>query len=173
MSAPLFYYVRTRRQSAVKLALNMVVLPLLLGTFWYFGNGKPGFDETFRIAVYGVAVVELILVGIVIWLLLNPSRFEVWLSKDRFSIQHPLFSEYRFGVSPAAIVKIENIVDRNGYKTIVMRMRNGAHHQICPNYAFSREALYRQLRTINPNIQVPKRPGYFSRRSRNSEASGA
>ena len=160
-----YHYVHTSRQTMRQVILSMLILPAWLLVFYYLGRNQSNIDSFLRVAIITFTIIELILMGCALWLLRNPSRFEIRVSKTSFSMHDPIFTSWNFDVNPRDILSIENILSNDTkWTTIKMTLRNGEWHEICPNYRYSRKQLYAALKKHNPDIQLPKNPYRFSKK---------
>lgn len=159
----LYHYQRSRRHTAGLLALNMLVLGVFYGVLHHLTAGEPRYGELLNIARYGLVAVELALAGAIAWLLAHPATFEIRVSEREFTIVHPTFSRWNFSVNPQDILCIKQIITGIDFRQEVRQlvMRDGRTFEICPNYRYSRKALYAALHKANPSIQLPENPHYF------------
>ena len=164
----LYHYKRTRRQQAIKIALNILILPLLLYIFEYIAKDTSNFKEMYLLAEKIALSISVILIVIFIWFLRSKEKFEIYVTESEFYSYHPLFKEWCFSVSPKDIKSIKN---NSGYTSghiftnIHMYLHSGVIYQICQNYSFSRKKLYGALKSVNPNIELPENFYVFKNQS--------
>ena len=162
----LFHYAKTRRRQALKVASNILLIPILLFAFHYFFKDKANFPEIYDIAVKAGVAVMAVLAGIFLWFLKSKEKFEIYVTNNEFYSHHPLFKEWCFNVDPKDIVEIEHHlrVDSSAMTNINVHLKDGTQVQICQNYPFSRKELYSALEQANPQIHFPDNPNVFKHR---------
>lgn len=160
----IFHFSKTRKRQAIKVAINILILPLLLYIFYEIGKDKPNFEEIYAIVEKMTFAIAFVLIGILIWFLKSKEKFEIYVTKNEFYSYHPIFGEWCFSVHPKDIVAIEHHLHVGAGRrmtNINVHLSNGKKLQICPNYSFSRKSLYSALLRINPNIHLPDNPNVF------------
>ena len=162
----LFHYAKTRRRQALKVAFNILLIPVLLFAFHYFFKDKPNFPQIYDIAVKAGVAVMVVLTGIFLWFLTSKEKFEIYVTGNEFYSHHPMFKEWCFSVDPMDIVEIEHHlrIDSSAMTNINVYLKDGKKVQICQNYPFSRKKLYSALEQANPQIQFPDNPNVFKHR---------
>ncbi len=159
----LYHFQRSRRQTAKNAAISMLVLLFQYGFLRYLAVDNSQYDELLEVTLYGLIVVELALTAWVLWLLANPAQFEIRVSEQEFSINHPTFSRWSFSVNPKDIARIDQImtgVDFRQEARLVV-LHNGQTFEICRNYRYSIKDLYAALQQANPAIVLPANPYLF------------
>ena len=162
----LFHYAKTRRRQALKVGVNILLIPILLFAFHYFFKDKANFSEIYDIAVKAGVAAMVVLSGIFLWFLKSKEKFEIYVTGNEFYSHHPMFKEWCFSVDPKDIVEIEHHlrVDSSAMTNINVYLKDGTKVQICQNYPFSRKKLYAALEKVNPEIQFPDDPNVFTHR---------
>lgn len=159
----LFHYRYSRHQTARNLVINMLILP---GYYWlvhYLTAGQPQYENLLQILLYVLVALELAFAAITAWLLTHPAVFEIRVSEQEFTLIHPLFSHWNFSVNPQDILRIEQTITGIDFRRVVRQLvlHDGRTFEICPNYPYSRKALYAALKQANPAIELPSNPHYF------------
>ncbi|MDP4547224.1 hypothetical protein [Marinobacter sp. MDS2] len=162
----LFHYAKTRRRQALKIAFNILLIPVLLFAFHHFFQDKANFSEIYDIAVKAGMAVMVVLTGIFLWFLKSKEKFEIYVTANEFYSYHPIFKEWCFSVNPKDIVEIEHHlrIDTSAMTNINVYLKDGTKVQICQNYPFSRKKLYSALEQANAEIQFPDNPNVFKHR---------
>lgn len=160
-----YIYRHSRFQTARSVGLSMLALAGWLGVFFYFGGSEPEHESTLRLFVCIVGAVEVLLFLLLIWLLRNPSTFEIRLTQNALSQTHPFHREWNFSIDPREIERVDNLLwgttDRIPRR--IIRMRDGRSFELSLNYRYSADALFDALHQINPEIRLPQRPHLFKR----------
>jgi hypothetical protein len=161
----LFHYKKARTSQAMKVAINIIIIPVLLYVFQYLGQGEEGFEEIYAIVEKAAIAVVVILMVIFIWFLKSKEQFEIYVTENEFYSHHPTFKEWCFSVNPKDIVSVKNelIVSSQSMSNISVCLQNGRKIQISQNYGFSLNKLYAALKKANPTIALPDNTNVFKR----------
>ena len=159
----LFYYERTRKQQIKVLALNMLLVPFV---FWMIlllvKDHQENYEKLFILVMAIVIVTEVILLSTVIWFLRCPARFFIRLTQHRFSSFHPQYKEWSFSINPLEIIEIEHSTDWDAQSSlIIIKMRDGSSHLLCPHFDFDKKLLYQAIASFNPQIITPQKTWLF------------
>jgi hypothetical protein len=134
----------------------------MLYIFLLLAKGHSDFEQIDTIAKLIVLVIEIILIGVMVWFLKSKQKFELYVTENEFHSEHPVFEEWCFTVNPKDIKQIKHHLNiGSGTSSINMIMNNGDVHYICDNYAYSRKKLYEALKKANPSIEFPENISVF------------
>ena len=154
----LFHYKRTRRQQALTILINILMLPLLLYAFEYVAKEESNFEEMYTIAKYIAFGIAAILTIVLLCFLKSKNKFELYVTNNEFYCHHPTFNEWCFNINPNNINAIEHNASRSSDTTMTsidIILKDGTSQQLCKNYAYSRKNLYAALHKANPDIAFP------------------
>lgn len=162
-----FYYERTRKQQIKVLALNMPLVPFV---FWMIlllvKDHQDNYEQFFIVVMAIVILTEVILLSMVIWFLRRPASFFIRLTDNQFTSFHPQFKEWCFSINPSDLTEIEHSTDWDAQSNlIIIKMRNGDSHLLCPHFAYDKKKLYQALVSLHSHIIVPKKTGFFFSKS--------
>ena len=145
------------------LVYNMFLLPIVLWIFLQLiPESEPAYFDFLVYVKYIVVVVELVLLCIAVWFLTHPAKFCIKLTNSEFSSVHSNFRESTFSVNPKEIIEIEHSTDIGANSSLIsVKMNNGSSFLLSPNYPYKRSELYNALRSVNPNIKIPKNTRLF------------
>ena len=161
-----FHYKHTRKQWAAKVLAFMLVLQLDLVLLKYLTEDRAGAEQFIEVATYAILVVEIVMAGLIVWLLKNPANFEIRVTESEFSVSHPSSTSWSFNLKPANIKSFKNeFAIHSGYDEVVITTVSGERYLLCRNYWYSLKKLYAALAKVNPNITFPKNPYIFTTRS--------
>ncbi|MBE9609729.1 hypothetical protein [Chitinilyticum piscinae] len=160
----LFYYERTRRQQAAVLAFNMLFLPVVLGLLLLLVDDPAAYRKFVTVLQPLLIACELVMLGVLLWLLARPAAFTISLGRTLFSSHHPQFKAWCFAVHPQDIAEISYGNRRKGQSAIRIVLKDGQQLALCPNFAFSHRKLFAALQRANPAIRVPDPFWPFARR---------
>ena len=163
MKMMLFHYTKTRKRQAIKVAVNILIIPVLLYMFQKAGKDQPNFEDVYAVAEKAAIALAVVLTGILIWFLKSKERFELYVTENEFYSYHPVFKEWCFNVNPKEIASIEHNLNVGAGRmtNINVHLKDGRKCQISQNYAFSRKDLYAALQKINPDIDLPDNANTF------------
>lgn len=152
----LFHYRKTANKLALSLAFNITLALALLFLFSILAKHYSDFETTYAIAKPIALIIIALLTVLMLWHLKRDKDFQLYVTENTFHCHHPSFQPWCFRLNTKDITKIVNRhITAGDMTTIEIVMNSGERFQLCQNYPYSREALYRALKIANPLIELP------------------
>ena len=148
-----YHFVRETRRFSLIVFINACLLAIM---YWW-GRAYLVDEESDRVVFSVVVVIELILLGISIYLWSINKKIEIKVSPHEFYYCDPLFGENDLALSIDDIDEIVQVQSAtNRIQRNLLRLKNGSVHELMyQNYNIDKQALFDALKRANRNIKLP------------------
>ena len=148
-----YHFVRETRRFSLIVFMNACLLAIM---YWW-GRTYLFDKESDRVVFYVVVVIELVLLGISIYLWAINKKIEIKVSAHEFYYCDPLFGKKDLALRIEDIDEIIQLQSAtNRIQRNLLRLKDGTVHELMyQNYNIDKKALFDALKRANHNIKLP------------------